>query len=82
MRPESFCSGYCSPICSWTSSYSGDSLARYVSGRHAAAWQKRPTRPLTVTEGDGNIGVKGSGFEVLFSISEQGPVSLRKNGAE
>ena len=48
----------------------------------AAAWQKRPTRPLTVTEGDGNIGVKGSGFEVLFSISEQGPVSLRKNGAE
>lgn len=40
MKPERFCSGCCSPICSWTSSCSGDSLARYVSGRHAAAWRK------------------------------------------
>ena len=48
----------------------------------AAAWQKRPAHPLTVVEGDGNIGVKGSGFEVLFSIAEQGPISLRRDGTE
>ena len=35
-----------------------------------------------MVEGDGNIGVKGSGFEVLFSIAEQGPISLRRDGTE
>ena len=29
-----------------------------------------------------NSGVKGSGFEVLFSIAEQGPISLRRDGTE
>ena len=33
MKPERFCSGCCSPICSWTSSCSGGNLARYVSGK-------------------------------------------------
>ena len=46
------------------------------------AWDKRRQLPLTVICGDGNIGVKGSGFELLFSIPEQGPVSLRKDGKE
>ena len=46
------------------------------------AWDKRRRLPLTVICGDGNIGVKGSGFELLFSIPEQGPVSLRKDGKE
>ncbi|WP_295417383.1 glycoside hydrolase family 2 TIM barrel-domain containing protein [uncultured Subdoligranulum sp.] len=48
----------------------------------AAEWNARPTAPLTVTEGDGNLGVKGNGFEILFSYTEGGPVSLRMGGAE
>lgn len=48
----------------------------------AAQWQARPAKPLTVTEGDGNLGVRGDGFEVLFSYTEGGPVSLRMGGAE
>ena len=47
-----------------------------------AAWKKRRQMPLTVTEGDGNIGVKIGGTEILFSRPEQGPVSLRKDGVE
>ena len=35
-----------------------------------------------MTEGDGNLGVKGNGFEILFSYTEGGPVSLRMGGAE
>ena len=48
----------------------------------AAEWNARPTAPLTVTEGDGNLGVKGNGFEILFSYTEGGPVSLRMGGTE
>ena len=48
----------------------------------AAQWAARPTEPLTVTEGDGNLGVKGNGFEVLFSYTEGGPSSLRIGGTE
>lgn len=48
----------------------------------ATEWNARPTAPLTVTEGDGNLGVKGNGFEILFSYTEGGPVSLRMGGAE
>lgn len=42
----------------------------------------RPRSPLTVFPGDGHIGVRGSGFEVLFSLSAGGPVSLLRNGTE
>ena len=37
---------------------------------------------LRVTHGDGALGVRGDGFEVLFSYSEGGPVSLISNGRE
>ena len=59
-----------------------DARNKMEAARSAAAlrtaWDKRRQLPLTVICGDGNIGVKGSGFELLFSIPEQGPVSLRK----
>lgn len=48
----------------------------------ASEWNARSSVPLTVTQGDGNLSVKGDGFEVLFSYTEGGPVSLRKNGVE
>lgn len=48
----------------------------------AAAWESRPRSPLTVTRGDGNIGVRGDGFEILFSLTEGGPASLRVGGTE
>ena len=38
--------------------------------------------PLRVTHGDGALGVRGEGFEVLFSYPEGGPVSLRAGGRE
>lgn len=37
---------------------------------------------LTVVHGDGNLGVRGQDFEILFSHSQAGPVSLRKGGME
>ena len=48
----------------------------------AAEWQARPAAPLTVTQGDGNLGVRGKGFEILFSYPEGGPSSLRIGGTE
>ena len=56
--------------------------ARAADGELATQWQARPARPLTVVEGDGNLGVRGDGFEILFSYSEGGPVSLRMQGTE
>ena len=56
--------------------------ARAADGDLAAQWQARPARPLTVVEGDGNLGVRGDGFEILFSYTEGGPVSLRVRGTE
>ncbi len=38
--------------------------------------------PLRVTRGDGALGVRGAGFEVLFSYPEGGPVSLNAGGRE
>lgn len=35
-----------------------------------------------MTEGDGNLGVRGDGFEILFSAGEAGPSSLTVNGSE
>lgn len=37
---------------------------------------------LSVTEGDGALGVRGKSFEVLFSYPEGGPVSLVSHGKE
>ena len=48
----------------------------------AEAWQSRRTYPLVVTQGDGNLGVKGKNFEMLFSIAGAGPASLKVNGTE
>ena len=48
----------------------------------AAAHAVRKHGKLTVTEGDGNLGVKGNDFEILFSISEAGPSSLTIKGTE
>ncbi len=38
--------------------------------------------PLRVTHGDGALGIRGEGFEVLFSYPEGGPVSLRTGSRE
>lgn len=38
--------------------------------------------PLKITKGDGALGVKGKGFEILFSYGQGGPVSLRWGGTE
>ena len=38
--------------------------------------------PLRIVHGDGNIGVKGENFEILFSHAQAGPASIRKNGIE
>jgi len=38
--------------------------------------------PLRIVHGDGNIGVKGEGFEILFSHPQAGPASIKKNGTE
>ena len=38
--------------------------------------------PLCVTHGDGALGVRGEGFQVLFSYAEGGPVSLVSGGRE
>lgn len=35
-----------------------------------------------MTQGDGNLGVKGKNFEMLFSIAGAGPASLKANGTE
>ena len=56
--------------------------ARAADEALAAAWQARGVSPLTVTEGDGNLGVRGDGFEILFSYTEGGPASLRLGDTE
>ena len=61
--------------------------------RHDGAneWAKRtlalPARkgkkgPLRIVHGDGALGVRGEGFEVLFSYAQSGPVSLAGGGRE
>lgn len=48
----------------------------------ALALRGRQAPALRVTHGDGALGVRGQGFEVLFSYPEGGPVSLRRAGRE
>lgn len=38
--------------------------------------------PLRITHGDGALGIQGESFEILFSYSEGGPVSLVSGGQE
>lgn len=40
------------------------------------------TAPLKVTHGDGNLGVRGENFEILFSYGQAGPASLVIDGRE
>ena len=37
---------------------------------------------LKITHGDGNLGVRGKGFEILFSHAQAGPASFRKGNVE
>ena len=37
---------------------------------------------LTITHGDGAIGVRGRNFEILFSFAQAGPSSIRRAGQE
>lgn len=53
-----------------------------VDERRAAAARAGAAPGLRVVRGDGNLGVHGAGFSVLFSFVEGGPVSLRFGGAE
>lgn len=48
----------------------------------AALRAARRKAPLTVVEGDGEVGVKGKNFEVLFSYGEAGLSSLKIDGYE
>ena len=48
----------------------------------AAVRAARRKAPLTVVEGDGEVGVKGKNFEVLFSYGEAGLSSLKIDGYE
>ena len=43
---------------------------------------RKAPAPLTVTRGDGALGVRGRDFEVLFSYFEGGPCSIRSQGRE
>ena len=61
-----------------------NAAARADAERLLRQEQARPNNgaDLTVTHGDGALGVRGQGFEVLFSKPEGGPVSLRRQGRE
>ena len=68
--------------------YAGaEARARHdAANRRAEAYLGLPDRgrtsPLRVVRGDGALGVKGEGFEVLFSHEHGGPVSLVSGGRE
>ena len=59
-----------------------DAANRRAAEALALPARKAKQSPLRVTHGDGALGVRGEGFEVLFSYAEGGPVSLRANGRE
>ena len=44
--------------------------------------RRKKNAPLRVTRGDGALGVRGEDFEILFSYTEGGPVSLVSGGRE
>ena len=55
---------------------------RFERENKALDVRERAASGLTVTEGDVTLGVRGEGFEVLFSYAEGGPVSIRRGGVE
>ena len=61
-----------------------NAAARAEAERLLRQEQARPNDgpDLTVTHGDGALGVRGQDFEILFSKPEGGPVSLRRQGRE
>ncbi len=59
-----------------------DAAGRRAGQALAIPEAKDKRSPLRVTHGDGALGVRGEGFEVLFSYSEGGPASLRAGGRE
>jgi len=56
--------------------------ANEAAAQAASLPMQKKKSPLRVTRGDGALGVRGDGFEVLFSYAEGGPVSLRTGGRE
>ncbi len=56
--------------------------ANKKAAQAAALPAPKKRAPLRITHGDGALGVRGDGFEVLFSYSEGGPVSLCAGGRE
>lgn len=57
-------------------------LAEQANAARQAEAKAEAAPALRVTHGDGALGVRGDGFEVLFSYPEGGPVSLRRGGRE
>lgn len=56
--------------------------ANEAAAQSAALPGQKKKAPLRVTHGDGALGVRGDGFEVLFSYVQGGPVSLVSGGRE
>ena len=59
-----------------------DAANRRAAERLTLPAEKTKKSPLCITHGDGALGVRGEGFEVLFSYPEGGPVSLVRDGWE
>ena len=59
-----------------------DAANRRAAERLTLPAEKTEKSPLCITHGDGALGVRGEGFEVLFSYPEGGPVSLVRDGWE
>lgn len=57
-------------------------ISMFANSALAAVRAARRKSPLTVVEGDGEVGVKGKNFEVLFSYGEAGLSSLKIDGYE
>ena len=57
------------------------SLRAMAAGTQERANHESDVPDLVVVRGDGNLGVRGQGFEVLFSYGEGGPVRLRRQGS-
>ena len=59
-----------------------DAANERAKGALALPALKIKKSPLRITRGDGALGVRGEGFEILFSYPEGGPVSLASGGRE
>ena len=59
-----------------------DAANRRAKQALALPARKGKKGPLRIVHGDGALGVRGEGFEILFSYAEGGPVSLASGGRE